>query len=220
MRKIAAVVGLVVGLAVVPRVADASPIGTNGCSLVGGIAECDIYIDPDTSGSSDLGAGEGNLGGYLPGYLVVLNAAADLTTFDVTDVAHILVIQDQLFQLFSNTAASLTFTNIFAAASQGLAIGGQPISSGQIAGCPPIPSGVPNFAGVGYCADADLITLNQSIAWADGFGGGGYDTLRIHTALPLEVNPTGPAVPEPATLTLVGLGGAVAAFRRRRAKAE
>jgi hypothetical protein len=134
MRKFAAVVGIVVGLAVVPRVADASPIGTNGCALVAGISECDIYVDPDIDGPSILDDSVGNLGGYLPGYVVVLNALADLTTFEASDVAHILVIQDQLFELFSNSAANFGFANVFAAASQGLAIGGQSIASGQIAG--------------------------------------------------------------------------------------
>src|SRR3954467_14520568 len=113
MRKFAAMVGVVIGLAVVPRVADASPIGTNGCALVNGISECDLYVDADIDGSSDLGAADGNLGGYLPGYVVVLNAFADLTTFEVADVAHILFIHDQLFQLFSNTAANFAFAGAF-----------------------------------------------------------------------------------------------------------
>jgi hypothetical protein len=220
MRKFAAVIGVVIGLAVVPRVADASPIGTNGCALVGGISECDIYVDPDVDGSSDLDGAAGNLGGYLPGYVVVLNALADLSTFEAADVAHILVIHDQLFQLFSNSAANLGFAGAFTAATTGANIDSQPISSGQIAGCPPVPSGVPQIDGVGYCFNQDLITLAQQIAFVDPFTGfGGNDTLRIHTALPnVDIDPHTAPVPEPATLTLLGLGGAMAAVRRRRAK--
>ena len=185
MRKFAAVIGVIIGLAVVPRVADASPIGTNGCALVGGISECDIYIDPDVDGASELDGTVGNLGGYLPGYVLVLNALADLSTFEAADVAHILVIHDQLFQLFSNSAANFGFAGVFTAATTGANIDGQPISSGQIAGCPPVPSGVPQIDGVGYCFNQDLITLAQQIAFVDPFTGfGGNDTLRIHTALP------------------------------------
>src|SRR5262245_50423600 len=117
MRKFAVMACLALGLVVEPRVASATPIGTNECADNGsGAIESDIFADFD-DGYSSLGASEGNLGGYLVGYTLLLNSGADLTTFESSDVAHILIIHDSLFELISNTAFNIAqFANAFIAA--------------------------------------------------------------------------------------------------------
>jgi hypothetical protein len=222
MRKFAAVTCLALGLAAVPGTADAGPIGTNGCSLnASDVSECNLYADYTGSGASGLGAAEGNLGGYLLGYTFLLNQAANLADgFQASDVAHILVVHDTLFELFSNTVFNGLFDDIFSAASSGAPIDNVSPTNGQLAGCPPVPAGVPNLSGVGYCTTADLVTVYAN--WGDeSFGG--QDILQIHTALPPDLTgeepPPDPApVPEPGTLSLLVLGGssALAALRRRR----
>ena len=109
MRRFAAVSCLALGLAVLPRVASADPIGTNSCGDVGGVNTCDIWANFGSNsnhGPSALGIAEGNLGSYLLGYLVLLNTAADLSdgSVDVTDVSQVLVIHDSLFELFEQRA--------------------------------------------------------------------------------------------------------------------
>jgi hypothetical protein len=221
MRKFVAVVGLAFALAMVPGAASASPIGLNTCALdASGVVQCSIYADYTSNGPSSL-AGIDGFGGYLPGYTFLLNQAANLADgFQEEDVAHILVIHDNLFELFSNTVFNLNFGDAFAAASGGGAIDGVSPSIGQLAGCPPIISGTPNLAGVGYCLTADLITVYTN--WGtDDFGG--QDIVSIFTALPEDQNPPGGGgdpnpVPEPAKLSLFALGGsaALASIRRRR----
>lgn len=223
MRRFAAVAFLVVGLAAAD-VASAAPIGTNACALDGvtGIGQCDIYADYTGDGASALGVLDGNLGGYLPGYTFLLNLNANLSDgFQEGDVAHILIVHDSLFELFSNTVFNSSFGDAFAAASNGAAIDGVSPSVGQLAGCPPVTSGVPNVQGVGYCTTADVVTAY--VNWGIG-GDAGTDVLNIHTAFlpgeheppPPPPDPTNP-VPEPGTLYLVALGGsAVLASRRRR----
>jgi PEP-CTERM motif len=222
MRKFVGVACLVLGLAAVPSVAAAGPIGTNGCGLnAGGVSVCDIYADFTGNGPSALGLAEGNLGSYLLGYTFLLNQTASLADgFQEEDVAHILVIHDNLFELFSNTVFNLGFGTIFNSASSGAAIDGLSPSIGQLAGCPPAPSGAPSLSGVGYCATADVVTVFAT--W--GFGGdGGQDILNIRTGfVPDDTNPPDPApVPEPGTLSLFVLGGsaAFASIRRRRREA-
>jgi hypothetical protein len=210
---------------IVPGVAAAGPIGTNVCGLnSAGGGECDIFADYTSNGASLLGIAEGNLGSYLLGYTFLLNATADLTDgFQAEDVAHILVIHDSLFELFSNTVFNLGFGDIFAAASSAALIDGISPSIGQLAGCPPSPAGVPSLGGVGYCNNGDLVTVYAT--WGTLAGDAGQDLLRIHTALPPDTGggPTDPApVPEPGTLSLFFLGGsaAVASLRRRRREAQ
>ena len=224
MRKFVAVTCLALGLAAVPRIASASPIGANGCALdADGLAQCDIFADYTGSGASGLGADDGNLGGYLLGYTFLLNQAADLSDgFQAVDVAHILVIHESLFELFSNTVFNDLFDDVFAAASTGVEIDGVSPSIGQLAGCPAIPSGVPNLGGVGYCTTADIVSVFAN--WGAGTDGG-QDLLRINTALTPTVTEPGPGpapVPEPGTLSLLALGGssAIAALRRRRRAAQ
>jgi hypothetical protein len=222
MRKCVAVVGLALALAMVPGSASAAPIGLNQCALESsGLVQCDVFADYSNNGPSSLAGLEG-FGGYLPGYTFLLRHAANLADgFQEEDVAHILVIHDNLFELFSNTVFNLGFGDAFSSASTGGSIDGVSPDLGQLAGCPPTLSGVPNLAGVGYCLTADLITVYTN--WGIG-GDGGQDIVRIFTALPEEENPPpggggDPApVPEPATISLFALGGsaALASIRRRR----
>jgi hypothetical protein len=221
MRKLVVVTCLALGVAAIPGGATASPIGPNLCGLTSaGVAQCDIFADYTGTGASTLGLAEGNLGSYLLGYTFLLNQAADLSDgFDASDVAHILVIHDSLFELFSNTVFNSAFDSVFTAASTAAPIDGLSPSIGQFAGCPPTPAGVPNLGGVGYCATGDLVTLFAS--WGTSSGDGGNDLLTIHTAFgPDETEPPpDPApVPEPGTLSLLVIGGSgvVAALRRRR----
>jgi len=225
MRKFVTVCCLALGLAAIPGIASAGPIGTNACAVDdAGLARCDIFADYTGSGSSRLGADEGNLGSYLQGYTFLLNLAADLTDgFDAEDVAHILVIHDGVFELFSNTVFNALFDDTFGKASTGAAIDGISPNVGQLAGCPAIPTGVPNLSGVGYCSTGDLVQV--FVNWGIGQDGG-LDELIIHTALP-EINepPGGDGtnpVPEPGTLSLFALGGsaALASWRRRRRGAQ
>ena len=225
MRRFGTVAFLVVGLAVAD-VASAAPIGTNGCALDAdtGLSQCDVYADYNIDGASALGALDGNLGGYLLGYTFLLNLTANLSDgFQAGDVAHILIVHDNLFELFSNTVFNLGFDDVFAAASAGAPIDGVSPMVGQLAGCPPVPSGVPNVDGVGYCMTEDVVTA--TVNWAID-GAGGSDILNIHTAfLPGEHEPPPPPpppdpdpnpVPEPGTLSLLALGGAAALASRRR----
>jgi hypothetical protein len=220
MRKFVGVACLVLGIAAVPNVAAAGPIGTNACTVnSSGLAECDIFADFTGNGASILGLDEGNLGSYLLGYTFLLNQTANLSDgFQEEDVAHILVIHDSIFELFSNTAFNLAFGDIFDAASIGAAIDGLSPSIGQLAGCPPAPSGVPSLSGVGFCNTADIVTV--LVNWGIGQDGG-QDVLRINTGFAPE-DPTDPPdptpVPEPGTLSLFVLGGsaALASIRRRR----
>ena len=126
MRKFVAVVCLAFVLAMVPGTVSASPIGPNQCTVdSSGLGQCDIFADYTSNGPSLLGAVEGNLGSYLLGYTFLLRQAADLSDgFQASDVAHILVIHDNLFELFSNTVFNLDFGDAFAAASIGGAIDG------------------------------------------------------------------------------------------------
>lgn len=225
MRKFATAICLALGLMAVPGAASAAPIGTNLCGVNGdGLGVCDIFADYTGAGASALGGLEGNLGSYLLGYTFLLNQTADLSDgFQDDDVAHILVIHDGLFELFSNTVFNAAFDDIFTAASIAAPIDGLAPSIGQLAGCPAIPSGVPNLGGVGYCTTADLVSVYAT--WGTASGEAGQDLLTIHTAyLPGEKDPPPPdpdPVPEPGTLSLLVLGGsAVLASRRRRRAAN
>jgi hypothetical protein len=222
MRKLVTATCLALGLAAIPGIASAGPIGTNGCASDPlGFARCDIFADYD-GGASSLGQADGNLGSYLLGYTFLLNVAADLTDgFQAEDVAHILVIHDSVFELFSNTIFNALFDSAFEAARDGAKIDNLDPDIGQLAGCPAVPTGVPNVAGVGYCTTADVVSI--FVNWGLG-GDGGLDVLNIHTALDEVIEPpTGEnPIPEPGTLSLFALGGsaALASLRRRRRAAN
>jgi hypothetical protein len=223
MRRLLAV-GLVAwGVVIAPGAASAAPIGTNACVFDStGTARCDIFADYDDGESSF--APEADfipLSGYLPGYTVLLISTPDFDPvtgngFDAADVAHVLVITDSLFALHSNVLAHPDFGAVFNAAKNG-----DGASSGQLAGCPPNPAGVPTVDGVGYCPNGDVVgPLSMNYVLPDGFGG--VDLLTIHTAL-RQTDPDPPStagVPEPGTLSLVGLGASALAMRRRRKQAR
>lgn len=219
MRKLVVVVCAAFALAMVPGRASAGPIRPNQCTLTD-VVTCDLSADYETNGSSSV-AGPAGLGGYLPGYTFLLSQTANLIDgFGKEDVAHILVIHDNLFELFSNTVFNFAFGDIFDAAGAGALIDGVSPSIGQVAGCPPVTTGVPNLGNVGYCTTAD--TINLVVNWGVG-GEGGLDFLNLFTAIPVDENPTGGPtdpnpVPEPGTISLFALGGsaALASIRRRR----
>ena len=90
----------------------------------------------------------------MTGYTFLLNAGADLAVdsdgdgdpIDEEDVAHILVIQNQLFQLFSKVGLGSAFGDAFDLA---LAAVTNPGLVQQIVGFPAIEGGVPHIGGVG-----------------------------------------------------------------------
>jgi hypothetical protein len=216
VQKLAAVTGLVLGLVMIPAVAGAAPIGTNGCAVGATGYECDIFVD-DVTGQSTLDA-TGLAPGWLVGYSFLLNVGADLSDgIQDTDVAHALVIHSNYISLFTPIVGSSVFSSIVADALALLAIDGTLLSDGQIVGLP-IAGGVTQLNGVGLFNTAETIPMLSQIAW--GFGAndiGGYDSLTVHTgvALPPDPNP----VPEPTTLSLIAVSGGIAAtLRRRRAR--
>jgi hypothetical protein len=218
MRRFFGIALLAVGLAAVPALSHADPIGVNGCG--GEVFACDLFADYGTTGASELGAAAGNLGGYLVAYTLLLNQAADISDgVQVGDVAHILVIHDSLFQLFSNNnLVGSLFGSIFTAATSLSAIDGVGLAAGQVVGCPEIPNGVPSLGGVGLCGTADVVSLVVNWGFADGSAGA--DILNIHTAFDVNEEPPPPppptGVPEPGTLSLVGIGFGSLLLRHRR----
>jgi hypothetical protein len=194
-----------VALVVVPGVVGAAPIQPASCADGPEFYECDIYADYD-GGPSLLGLLDGNLGGYLPAYSLLLTTAANLADgLDASEVAHILVVQDDLFSLYSNIPTlQFDFGAIF---TEAFAFAASPPALSQILGCP-IAGGVLQFEGVGYCTTADVVTLFP--VWD-----GGNDILRIHTALS-GTQPPPPGVPEPSAAALFALAAAAIAVRRRR----
>ncbi len=219
MRTFCGVMVLALTLVTVPAVSSAAPIGLNSCG--GEVFACDLFADYEATGASELGAADGNLGGYLVGYTFLLNQLADLSDgIQIGDVAHILVIHDTLFELFSNNnVIGSQFGSIFTAASSFSPIDGVSLLAGQVVGCPEVPGGVPSLGGVGLCANADTVSLFVNWGFPDGDAGG--DILNIHTALAVVEEPPPPpptGVPEPSTLSLVGLGAASLLVRRRKAR--
>jgi hypothetical protein len=212
MQKIAAVTGLVLGLALIPAVAGAAPIGTNGCTSGTAGYECDIFVDDGTGLSRLDVAGAG----WLVGYTFLLNVGADLSDgIQVLDVAHALVFHSDFIDLFTPIVGSSTFFAAVANALGLVAIDGTLLSDGQIVGSPVV-GGVTQLNGVGLFNTGETISMNSQIAWASG-GEGGYDSLTVHTGI-AAVDPT--PVPEPGTLTLFALGAAGASVVRRRRAAK
>jgi hypothetical protein len=218
MRKFAAVMCVALGLATLPNLAQAAPIGTNGCTFTG-IYECDIFVD-DVTGLSTLDATVLDPT-WLVGYTFLLNAAADLSNgIQETDVAHALVFHRSLIQLFTPTVTNPSqFSQAIADALALKRIDNVELSLGQIVG-EPVSTGVNQLNGVGLFLTADSVTM--LVNWGQDIHtvGGLPDLLTVHTALA----PGGPGpnpVPEPGTLSLMllGGGGAIAsALRRRRTR--
>jgi hypothetical protein len=217
MQKIAAVTGLVLGLALIPAVAGAAPIGTNGCAVGATGFECDIFVD-DVTGLSTLDA-TGLAPTWLVGYTFLMNVGADLSDgIQAPDVAHALVFHSGSIDLFTpNVVSSSAFFAAVANALGLVAIDTTLLSDGQIVGLP-IPGGVTQLNGVGLFNTAETVSMNSQIAWGSGPDNiGGYDSLTVHTGI-AAVDPT--PVPEPGTLTLFALGAAGASVVRRRRAAK
>jgi hypothetical protein len=215
MQKFGAVTGLVLGLVMIAAAAGADPIGINGCALGAIGYECDIFVD-DVTGQSTLDA-TGLDPTWLVGYTFLLNVGADLSDgIQETDVAHALVIHSSTISLFTPIVGSSVFASIVADALALVPIDGTPLSNGQIVGFP-IPSGVNQLNGVGLFNTAETIAMVSQIAWGLGSNAiDGYDSLTVHTGVATS-DPGGPnPVPEPGTMSLVALGGGIAAAVRRR----
>jgi hypothetical protein len=216
VQKLAAVTGLVLGLVMIPAAAGAAPIGTNACVLGATGYECDIFADYVT-GQSILDA-SGLVPDWLVGYSFLLNVGADLSDgIQDTDVANALVIHSSYISLFTPIVGSSVFSSVVANALGLVAIDGTSLSDGQIVGLP-IAGGVLQLNGVGLFNTAETIPMLSQIAWGLG-ANGGYDSLTVHTGLPLPPDPDPDPVPEPSTLSLIAASGAIAAaLRRRRAR--
>jgi hypothetical protein len=216
MQRLAAVTGLVLGLAMMPGAVRANPIGTNGCTLGPTGYECDVFVD-DVTGHSTLDA-SALAPSWLVGYTFLLNVGADLSNgIQETDVAHALVFHSSFIDLFTPTVGSSAFSMIVAAGLALAPIDGTPLSDGQVVGLAVV-GGVTQLNGVGLFNTADTVAMLSQIAWGlNARTIGGYDSLTVHTgvATPGPSNP----VPEPSTLSLIALGGGIASIvRGRRAK--
>jgi len=212
MSKFAAVTGLVLGFLMMPAAASAAPIGTNGCSIGATGYDCDIFVDYDT-GLSTLDA-TGLLSSWLVGYTFLLNVGADLSDgIQATDVANALVFHSNAIELFTPIVGSSTFSSILAAALALTPIDSTLLSEGQIVGFPTA-GGVTQLSGVGLFNTAESVAMLSQIAWGTPGNIGGYDSLTVHTTLPVETNPS--PVPEPSTLSVFAIGVGVASAVRRR----
>jgi PEP-CTERM motif len=214
MRKLV-VACLVLGLAVIPGVAGAAPIGLNSCALGGTGYECDIFVD-DVTGVSTLDA-TALAPGWLVGYTFLLSVGANLSDgIQETDVAHALVFHSSLIDLITPIAGSSAFSNAVASALALAPIDGTALVNGQIVGFP-IVGGTSQLNGVGLFNSAETIQMLSQIGWGTGPNDiGGYDSLTVHTGVALTEPPT-TTVPEPGTLSLLALAG-VASILRRHAR--
>jgi hypothetical protein len=216
MRTFAAVTGLVLALLMIPAAADAGPIGINGCALGTIGYECDIFVD-DVTGQSTLDA-SGLAPNWLVGYSFLLNVGADLSDgIQDIDVAHALVIHSSFISLFTPIVGSSVFSSVVSDALALLPIDGTLLSDGQIVGFP-IAGGVTQLNGVGLFNTGQTISMASQIGWGSGPNDiGGYDSLTVHTGVAGSDPSTGAdPVPEPATLSLIAVGGGIAAAVRRR----
>ncbi len=210
MRKFTAVACLALGLTI-PNVATAAPIGPVGC--VAGLT-CDISID-DVTGYTLLDNATAVLGfspGWLVGYTFLLNAGANTADGIVaSEVAQALVIGADSIELYTSLFGG--FSTIVSNALGGVGIGGTSLSLGQIVGTP-VFDGVDQLNGVGTFVTAPVVTM--AINWGDA-AAGGADVLRVTTVGNGPPTDPGPApVPEPGSITLLALGGALAFMTVRR----
>jgi hypothetical protein len=211
MRKVMAVLTVVCGLTAFARPARATSIGT--CVVDGSGANiCDIFEDPaDETGTVAPAINPG----WLVGYAFLLDAADPTQKANVSDV---LVIHSDHIDLFSQGAAQ--FDSVYGDALAGAAIDGTPIADGQVFGDTGAgPGGAnrqfdPGNGAIGlFWETSNPVSGFLFFAIPGVPGGGCCDTLNIHSDADFV---GGNEVPEPATLSLVAIGGAVAAYRRRR----
>jgi len=216
MKKLAALTCLVFGLTMLPGVASASPLGTNGCTVgAAGEFDCDLFVD-DVTGHSTLDM-SASAPGWLVGYTFLLNVGADLSDgIQESDVADAMVIHANSIDLYTPIVGSTLFSSVVADALALTDIDSTPLSDGQIVGLP-VGGGVTQLNGVGLFNTAQTVEMLSQIAWGGPGNIGGYDSLTVHTGVAqLDENPA--PVPEPGTLSLFAIGGLVGAVRRYRAK--
>jgi hypothetical protein len=202
MRKYVAV-ALFVGIALSMVASNAR---ADSCTFDGSNFSCGLSEDPITHEGSVSSFDAGFDAGWLVGYSFLLDGSDPTVKANVSDV---IVIHSSHVDLFDE--ASANFDAMYNAAIGGLDIDGIPIATGQVSG-DILPAGARQFnpgrGPIGLFWETTP-TIDMSLF----FVGGCCDAIHITSDADFVGTS---AVPEPATLTLLGIGGAVAAYRRRR----
>lgn len=192
--------------------AHAGPI--SGCVQDAGTGQltCDLYLTDGLGNPSNVGTvSPGFDAEWQVGYSFLLTAPDPTQKANVGDV---LVIHSDHVDLYSQSAGAL-FDTWYNHAIAGDAIDGTAIALGQIFGdAGQGPGGGARQFNPGGGAIGLFWKVSDPIAGLLDNSFGSPDMLNIHVAV--DFNQT--EVPEPATLTLMGLGAAVAAYRRRRTR--
>jgi hypothetical protein len=211
MRKSIAVLTVLCGLSALASTAHATPI--SGCTQNPGTGQltCDLYESDANGNPSEIGTvSPGFNAGWLVGYAFMLDAADPTQKANVSDV---IIVHSDHIDLFSQGAGA-AFDTAYNAALAGAAIDGTAIATGQVFGDTGAgPGGAnrqfnPGNGKIGLFWELSDPVVGLSFT-ADGF----FDIINLHSDA--DFNRQAP-VPEPATLSLVALGGAVAAYRKRR----
>lgn len=208
MRKSIAVFTVMCGLVAFATSARAGSI--SACvSGAGGQLTCDLFETDANGDPSEIGTvssqSAGIDAGWLVGYAFLLDAPDPTQKANVSDVV---IIHHDHIDLFSQGAGA-AFDNAYNAAIAGSDIDGTAIATGQVFGDTGTPNRQfnPGNGPIGLFFETTDPVVGLSFT-ADGF----FDIINIHS----DADFGGAEVPEPTTLSLVALGGAIAAYRRRR----